>query len=431
MQEIYAEINRYNTIDAPAAGKPVFRCVNMYRWCSYCDHWNIDGDNPYKAQILSDLDAALSHKYRWNSPPVADFTAAPLSGPAPLSVSFTDQSTGTIDTWAWTFGDGHTSASASPAHTYHNPGTYTVALTVTGPLGTSTVTQPNYITVAEPATCAPYVVANFEGLANGTQAVFRQPRFSSTTGAHLAATPNVSTITDEVAAFDGTKSCKLQWAWLDTGPSRWLRLTTNNAPSLPNPAVDLRRPVRVRLRLDSGSLWLCAGIRETGLDVPIGSDGGVTGPIEWIGCESVTDGVPRGTLVTAQPGVWQTIVFSVDPVLVRPFTGDGVLSVANNKGVLEHLAFAPNGTAGPFTVYVDAITQPCPPKSDFDVDGDIDQDDFGHFQACFTGNGIAQTDPTCRDARLDADQDVDLDDANLFQSCFGGPNQPPHVMCFH
>ncbi|MDB6029928.1 MAG: Amylopullulanase [Verrucomicrobiales bacterium] len=65
MQEIYAEINRYNQ-SAVSLGKPIFRCVNMYRWCGSCDGWNIDGaSNPYKAQILSDLDGAVAQNYRW------------------------------------------------------------------------------------------------------------------------------------------------------------------------------------------------------------------------------------------------------------------------------------------------------------------------------------------------------------------------------
>jgi hypothetical protein len=65
MQEVYAEINRYNQ-HAAGAGKPIVRCLNMYRWCAGCDGWNIDGSsNPYKAQILSDLDAAVAQNYRW------------------------------------------------------------------------------------------------------------------------------------------------------------------------------------------------------------------------------------------------------------------------------------------------------------------------------------------------------------------------------
>ena len=150
MQEIYAEINRYNTA-ALVTGKPVFRCVNMYRWCAYCDPWNIDGgDNPHKGRMLSDLDAALAAKYRWNIPPTAAFTAAPLSGQAPLAVSFTNQSTGTVSSWTWVLGDGQTSTLHEPTHTYTTAGNYTVSLTASGPGGTHTVSKPGYIT-ATPA----------------------------------------------------------------------------------------------------------------------------------------------------------------------------------------------------------------------------------------------------------------------------------------
>jgi hypothetical protein len=37
--------------------------------------------------------------------PVADFTGSPVSGPAPLGVTFTDLSTNTPTGWAWFFGD--------------------------------------------------------------------------------------------------------------------------------------------------------------------------------------------------------------------------------------------------------------------------------------------------------------------------------------
>lgn len=80
----------------------------------------------------------------------ANFTASPTSGNAPLTVQFTDESTGDIDTWSWDFGDGGTSTAQNPKHTYENPGTYTVSLTVTGTAGSDTETKTNYITVSSP-----------------------------------------------------------------------------------------------------------------------------------------------------------------------------------------------------------------------------------------------------------------------------------------
>jgi PKD repeat protein len=78
---------------------------------------------------------------------VANFTAAPLIGIAPLSAYFTDTSLGAIQTWSWEFGDGEISAEQNPTHVYQNPGTYTVTLTVTGGGQQSTKTRTNYIMV--------------------------------------------------------------------------------------------------------------------------------------------------------------------------------------------------------------------------------------------------------------------------------------------
>ena len=79
--------------------------------------------------------------------PVAQFTGSPTSGTSPLTVAFTNTSTGSITSYAWTFGDGGTSTAASPSYTYAAAGVYTVSLTVTGPGGSNTQTRNNYVTV--------------------------------------------------------------------------------------------------------------------------------------------------------------------------------------------------------------------------------------------------------------------------------------------
>ncbi len=76
--------------------------------------------------------------------PVASFNSAPNSGNAPLLVSFTDTSTGTITSRLWAFGDGATSTLQNPTHSYA-AGTFSVSLTVNGPDGTNTLTKPNLI----------------------------------------------------------------------------------------------------------------------------------------------------------------------------------------------------------------------------------------------------------------------------------------------
>jgi PKD repeat protein len=66
---------------------------------------------------------------------------------------------GGITTWLWDFGDGETSTERNPAHTYNNPGTYTVTLKVIGPGGWDTITKQNYIVLTLPSV----PVANFIG----------------------------------------------------------------------------------------------------------------------------------------------------------------------------------------------------------------------------------------------------------------------------
>ena len=61
---------------------------------------------------------------------------------------------------------------------------------------------------------------------------------------------------------------------------------------------------------------------------------------------------------------------------------------------------------------------------DFDGDLDVDQEDFGHFQACFSGHGV-QYPAGCEDADFDLDGNVDENDLSVFQACMGGPNRPP------
>jgi PKD repeat protein len=77
--------------------------------------------------------------------PVADFVASPLSGTLPLTVFFTDTSTGVITGWLWQFGDGLTGTLPSPTHTYNDSGVFTVTLNVAGPGGSDVETKVGYI----------------------------------------------------------------------------------------------------------------------------------------------------------------------------------------------------------------------------------------------------------------------------------------------
>ena len=99
--------------------------------------------------VLSTADQSVSvlvtyKTYDSTLSPTASFTAAPMSGPAPLDVQFTDTSSNATS-WAWTFGDGGTSTAQNPLHTYTATGTYSVSLTVSNAVGSNSLTQTNLI----------------------------------------------------------------------------------------------------------------------------------------------------------------------------------------------------------------------------------------------------------------------------------------------
>lgn len=75
------------------------------------------------------------------SAPVAKFQVDPPSGGAPLTVQFTDQSSGDPTQWQWTFGDGSTSNERNPVHTFVEGRDYTVQLTASNAVGSSTVSE--------------------------------------------------------------------------------------------------------------------------------------------------------------------------------------------------------------------------------------------------------------------------------------------------
>lgn len=81
-------------------------------------------------------------------PLVAAFTAQPMTGTPPLTVKFTDHSTGSPKKWRWDFGDGTTSTEQNPRdHVYGGIGRYTVTLEVISDNFSSVERRPEIIRV--------------------------------------------------------------------------------------------------------------------------------------------------------------------------------------------------------------------------------------------------------------------------------------------
>lgn len=85
--------------------------------------------------------------------PVAEFVASPSSGYAPLTVQLVDYSFNQPTSYTWQFGDGTSSFQREPAHTYRDPGTYTVTLTVANAGGFDIVSHE--VRVEAPPTTGP------------------------------------------------------------------------------------------------------------------------------------------------------------------------------------------------------------------------------------------------------------------------------------
>ncbi len=116
---------------------------------------------------LGDIHGGAELTVQAAAAPVAEFTADPTSGTVPLTVNFTDASSGDIVRRIWDFGDGGTSeAEHAAVYTYKTPGTYTVRLTVTGPDGASDEEiKTNLIAVSDAAPHADFTATPTSGTA--------------------------------------------------------------------------------------------------------------------------------------------------------------------------------------------------------------------------------------------------------------------------
>lgn len=238
---------------------------------------------------------------------------------------------------------------------------------VLAPISDMVINEGAPLVVTSSAVASPntdVLITDFESFADGTangSVVFRQPTFSGSTSSFLNSSLNVTSVT---ATFpQGNASSRVlqaNWSW-NTTVNPWLRLTTFGAANLPNPVIDLTRKLSFDIYADK-DLKVAIGVRETGnsAGTPIGSDGGTTGGIEFVGATNVVGGQPR-PIRFVPAGSWTTLVFDLPNEPVRNFaSGDGVLSSATGLGVLEHLALVPAAGSGACNTFLDNIVVSAP-----------------------------------------------------------------------
>ncbi|TAJ43968.1 PKD domain-containing protein [Methanofollis fontis] len=132
-------------------------CIDEDRELTYILWQDLSPDTQYFWKVVADDGQDRTESQVWtfttrteDPAPIADFTADGTSGTAPLTVQFTDTSSGAPTSWEWSFGDGNTSTDQHPTHTYTAAGTYTVSLTVDNANWQDTTTKTDFISVTEP-----------------------------------------------------------------------------------------------------------------------------------------------------------------------------------------------------------------------------------------------------------------------------------------
>jgi hypothetical protein len=117
--------------------------------------------------------------------------------------------------------------------------------------------------------------------------------------------------------------------------------------------------------------------------------------------------------------------------------GDAVaaVKVVDVYGVPTNREVACNGNTfdidGRYATYYYQVVRSIPPAhvGDFDYDGDVDMEDFGHFQSCLSGAGVPQMNSNCFDCDFNSDSAVDGADLLVFEGCMCGPAVPAPDTC--
>ncbi len=157
------------------------------------------------------------------------------------------------------------------------------------------------------------------------------------------------------------------------------------------------------------SVWIGNNLSNDTFDVANGGTDtlnyGITDDVGWL------DSLPASGSSTGE----------ADPITVSYSVSS--LPVGAHQAVITVTGNAYNS---PQTIAVTVTVETV--KPDLDGDADVDQEDFGLFQVCYTGPGVPPT-GDCVPADFSGDGDVDLYDFAVFRACQSGANTPADPQC--
>ena len=152
------ELDKTNNLETIYIGTD----LGIFTSDSTLNDWNVFNNNSLPNVIVTELEiqyqsntlfAATYGRGLWSidlqitSPPTANFSYNDsIFCNVPADVSFLNNSYYS-NSYYWDFGDGNTSTSTNPTHTYNSFGTYTVKLVATGPLGIDSIIKQQIISI--------------------------------------------------------------------------------------------------------------------------------------------------------------------------------------------------------------------------------------------------------------------------------------------
>ncbi len=245
---------------------------------AYDGYWRVGGDSdwggdsPYLAGSIDEvavysyeLTAAQVQKHfaasaqSPNLPPTAAFTSSCTNTACSFDGTGSSDADGTIASYAWTFGDGASSTSATPNHTYAGAGTYSVKLTVTDNDGaTDSVTKS--VTVTAPPVNQPPTAAftatptNLSVAFDGTGSTDPDGTIASYAWTFGDGASSTSATPTHAYAGSGTYTVKLTVTDNDGATDTATKSVSVTAPNQPPTAAFTATPANLSVAFDgSGS----------------------------------------------------------------------------------------------------------------------------------------------------------------------------------